>query len=180
MMHQRGGGLSVPSVLPIASPSTPRRQSTEWRYRVLVCMALGGALGLCLWLYAGLPVEGSTGSALLESMRRSFSPSRAVVICTPPDKHSLRLAWMQITVLREQYGMARDAFLVYHANELDAGREEVRALLNITGVRLMNLLDWYQDSFHANRTTAEEQVPTFRGYHCKPAALVAAPYRLVS
>jgi hypothetical protein len=138
----------------------------------LALIAVAVVLIVIIGLYQA---EAAVNSLSLQSFLGTRVPTRAFVICSGASVKSLRLAWSQITILRERLGAQDGTFLVYHAEELGPeANDRVQALLRIPGVRLESLLPWHRAAY--NVSTAEEDMKSFQGYYCKPAALVAAPY----
>jgi len=76
--------------------------------------------------------------------------------------------------------MVNESFIIYHADELQETitikllRKQLEA---IPQVRIQSLQPWYQRTYASEFGTASLQ--NFQGYFCKPAALLAAPFKNV-
>jgi hypothetical protein len=101
------------------------------------------------------------------------SSSRAIVMCAF-NTHSARMAWMQIKVLQEIYGMTNETFLIYHADEFKPAHDRaLRNLKSLPRVKVRSLKPWH------SRTFPGQDVKRLAGFYCKPAALLAAEEELV-
>jgi hypothetical protein len=103
------------------------------------------------------------------------------------DETSLRMAGTQIEVLQQNYHMENETFLIYHANELSDDLPAMSIIKNLSGVEVISLAGWYEAAFPhlavLDRQLKPPEVPyfnRFKGFLCKPAAVLAADASLVA
>lgn len=74
--------------------------------------------------------------------------------------------------------MENEHFIVYHADELTAARNEGVDILNsMHNVQVRNLKTWYTKTYPHDQS---KRFNDYRGYYCKPSALLAAPFHTVA